>query len=316
MSSGRGEAPKPLLALLAPEVRIVNVVVTARLRHKVDLRSVQSVFPNAELKDVPCEALVIQLKRPKTSLMVYGSGKVLCLGARSVKSAKRAIQKLVNLLRGHGIFVKRPLNVEVHNVVAEADLQAEVDLERAARVLGPRRAIYEPDQFPGLIYRPENHKHVRALIFHTGKIIVSGARSEEEAREVVQELVYELRTRELLYADELCAVRIWLPGEAVMALQELVDSGRFVSVDDAVCQAVRDLLTKHSTLPDGGSQADELPSYFQDNPWLDILVERGRDRERPPEPGNSQEELLRATRLEDRRGLSSTHASEGAGNGR
>ena len=234
-----------------PDIVVSNVVATAYLPHRVDLRSVRSVLPNAEVMHIPRETLVIRLKKPRATLRLYSSGKVVCTGARSIKCAEKAIKKLLRLLRRHNVILRRPVRVEINNVVVTADLHGEVDLEQAAWELGPR-AMYEPEQFPGLIYRPDGSKRLRILVFHTGRAVVAGAQSEEEAREAVSRLLQELRIRGLIHRVE--------------------PSG---------------------TLPDGGSTADGLPSYFQGNPWLDILAERGGD---PEDPG----ELLEDPRLEVR----------------
>ena len=208
------------------------------------MSSVKSVFPNAKPKKVG-RALIVRFKKPRASLHVYDSGKVLCLGALSIKSAERAIRKFVNLLRSHGIYVKRPRRVEVRNIIAIANLHGEIDLQRATWALSPG-AIYEPDQFPGLIYRPgSSHGALRILMFNSGKVVVSGARSEEEAREAIYELADELKNRGLLLDEEFCAVDIWLPREQLRALQELVRNRVYLSIDEAICQAVRDLLAKH-----------------------------------------------------------------------
>jgi len=100
----------------------------------------------------------------------------------------KAVRSIIRLLKQHGIDIRNEPIIEIQNIVASANLRAGVDLEKAAFLL--ENAMYEPEQFPGLIYRMREPKVV-LLIFSSGKVVCTGAKREEEVREAVMK-VYQM----------------------------------------------------------------------------------------------------------------------------
>jgi transcription initiation factor TFIID TATA-box-binding protein len=78
--------------------------------------------------------------------------------------------------------------ITIQNVVAVCDLGAGIDLVNIARSLGLERIEYEPEQFPGLVYRLEDPKAV-CLLFGTGKMVLTGAKKVEEIDRAVESIV-------------------------------------------------------------------------------------------------------------------------------
>jgi len=81
-------------------------------------------------------------------------------------------------------------SIAVQNVVASANLNQEVDLNKIARCFCD--VEYHPDRFPGLVFRTKIPK-ASALIFSTGKMVCTGARSSEHAEVAVRKVVEKLR---------------------------------------------------------------------------------------------------------------------------
>jgi transcription initiation factor TFIID TATA-box-binding protein len=113
---------------------------------------------------------------------------MVCTGAKSEAEVHKAVRSIIKLLKQHGIDIRNEPIIEIQNIVASANLRAGVDLEKAAFLL--ENAMYEPEQFPGLIYRMKEPKVV-LLIFSSGKVVCTGAKKEEEVREAVMK-VYQL----------------------------------------------------------------------------------------------------------------------------
>ncbi|MCC6004975.1 MAG: hypothetical protein LM590_11620 [Thermofilum sp.] len=88
--------------------------------------------------------------------------------------------------------------IEVQNIVASANLRGTVDLERAAFLL--ENSMYEPEQFPGLIYRMQDPKVV-LLIFSSGKVVCTGAKKEEEVKRAVDNIHRTLREQGILLEE-------------------------------------------------------------------------------------------------------------------
>jgi transcription initiation factor TFIID TATA-box-binding protein len=156
---------------------IENVVVSATLDQNIDLNSVVKAFPQVEYKPEQFPGLIYKLKKPKTSLLIFGSGKMVCTGAKSVRQVRRAIRTTVRELEDGGILIINRPKIEVQNIVASASLYGKIDLEKATYYL--RRTMYEPEQFPSLIYQMEDPKVV-ILIFATGKLVCTGAKKKKK----------------------------------------------------------------------------------------------------------------------------------------
>ena len=139
---------------------------------------------------------MFRLKRPKTAILIFSTGKMVCTGARSEKLARSAVKKVVRELKNNGIIVLGEPVIIIQNIVASANLQNKVDLETAADVLD--NVMYEPEQFPGLIYRMGDPKTV-LLLFTSGKIVCTGGKSKEMVFESVHKLNELLNDYDLFY---------------------------------------------------------------------------------------------------------------------
>ena len=178
------------------EIVIQNVVATATLDQKLNLLDIIKVFRNVEYRPKQFPGLVFRLKRPKTSTLIFSTGKMVCTGAKSEKMAQSAIKKVVQELNNNGIIILGKPKIVIQNIVASANLHGKIDLETAADVM--ENVMYEPEQFPGLIYRMEDPKTV-LLVFTSGKIVCTGGKSEKMVHESVHKLYELLDSYDLLY---------------------------------------------------------------------------------------------------------------------
>lgn len=176
----------------ASPIQIRNVVALGSLGHRLDLNSIAVAIPEAKYRPNVFPALTYKLKRPRATLLIFESGKIVCSGAKSERRAIKAIKFLVNRLKEEKILILGKPAISVKNVIASAKLPGNVDLEKASGVLD--KAIYEPDQFPALILRMENPK-VSLLLFASGSVVCAGAKGEREARLAVK--LFKRRLEEL-----------------------------------------------------------------------------------------------------------------------
>jgi len=123
---------------------------------------------------------------------------MVCTGAKSAKESKRAVIKVVRELKKSGIIIIGKPEMKIQNIVASANLGGLIDLERSAYSLG--RTMYEPEQFPGLIYRMDIPKVV-ILLFASGKLVCTGAKQEEAVYEAVTKLHETLELEDLIYYE-------------------------------------------------------------------------------------------------------------------
>ena len=179
-------------------IRIENVVASATLKQRVDLNAVVKGYPGVEYRPEQFPGLVFRLKRPKTATLIFNSGKMVCTGAKSEKEARRAVMRVIKELKKSGIIIISKPDLKIQNIVASASLGGMIDLEKAAFSL--EKTMYEPEQFPGLIYRMAEPKVV-ILLFASGKLVCTGAKREQDVYEAVGKLHQELEDKELIFYD-------------------------------------------------------------------------------------------------------------------
>jgi len=179
-------------------VHIQNVVASAALNQKIDLNSVVKSFPGVEYRPEQFPGLVFRLKRPKTATLIFNSGKMVCTGAKSEKEARRAIMTVAEELRKGGIIIISKPEIKIQNIVASVSLGGKVDLERAVGMLG--KTMYEPEQFPGLIYRMDEPRVV-ILVFASGNLVVTGAKKEQDVYDAVLRLHTSLEEQNLIFYE-------------------------------------------------------------------------------------------------------------------
>ena len=180
------------------QIRIENVVASATLNQRIDLKAVVKSYPGVEYRPEQFPGLVFRLKKPKTATLIFNSGKMVCTGAKSEREARGAVMKVIDELKRSGIVIVGKPELKIQNIVASANLGGMIDLEQAAFTLG--KTMYEPEQFPGLIYRMDDPKVV-ILLFASGKLVCTGAMKEKDVYVAVEKLHRRLEREELIYYE-------------------------------------------------------------------------------------------------------------------
>jgi transcription initiation factor TFIID TATA-box-binding protein len=173
-----------------PEVQIENIVATVILEHPIDLSLIETKLPEVDYNPDQFPGLVYRLEQPKITALIFKSGKMVVTGAKSVNQLVFAVKKILKTLINKGIPIQGKPQIQIQNIVASANLGAIIDLERAALALPG--SMYEPEQFPGLIYRMEK-PIVVLLIFSSGKMVITGAKREEEVVKAVNSIYERLK---------------------------------------------------------------------------------------------------------------------------
>ncbi len=182
--------PKKLVRGFKPKIRIENVVASISVDAEIDLDKLAASLPGAEYEPEQFPGLVLRLEDPKSAILVFSSGKMVCTGAKAPKFIKIAIDKTIKLIRGTGQKIRGPPTITIQNMVASSDLTVELNLDKIAFAL--QNAEFEPEQFPGLVFRVENPKVV-FLLFRSGKIVCTGAKKRVDLDRGVQKMIAELR---------------------------------------------------------------------------------------------------------------------------
>ena len=168
-----------------PIVSIENVVASATVSQTVNLNLITQIFPDVEYHPDQFPGLVFRLKSPKTATLIFSSGKMVCTGAKSEDQAIKAVKNVVQKLKKGGISIEHEPIIEIQNIVASASLGGKIHLELAARVLP--RSMYEPEQFPGLVYKLVDPT-ATFLLFSNGKLVCTGTKNKEQLEESMKQL--------------------------------------------------------------------------------------------------------------------------------
>ena len=177
------------------DTKIVNMVASARLTDTIDLHEVASTLDlHFEAEQFP--GMVYRVGEdthgagaPKVCLLLFGSGRVVATGAKSYDNVVVAMRHIVEDLKNHDfeLWDFHEDDILVQNIVMTYDYKNTLHLHDLVLTLPFDRCEYEPEQFPGLIFRLDKTSGV-CLIFSSGKCVVTGTNSPEEALAAVDEL--------------------------------------------------------------------------------------------------------------------------------
>lgn len=171
------------------DLSIVNVVGGGSIGREIDLLQTSQDFPKncVEYDPNSFEAVVIQYKSPKATVMLYSSGKYSLAGAQSIDGAESANQMFIS---GIEQMIQSQLSnhiFEIRYLVATADLGSQINLNEAIVQLGSEETEYEPEQFPALFHRPAGVQWFYS-IFASGKIVISGCQSEKQLKQAYSDI--------------------------------------------------------------------------------------------------------------------------------
>nr|WP_082146822.1 TATA-box-binding protein [Halostagnicola sp. A56] len=96
----------------------------------------------------------------------------------SEEEVRESLSIVSETLRELGIEVTETPTIEIQNIVASVDFGTRFNLNATAIGLGLEDVEYEPEQFPGLVYRLEDPSAV-ALLFGSGRAVITGAKTTD-----------------------------------------------------------------------------------------------------------------------------------------
>ena len=179
---------------VARDIEIVNIVVSASLGHDIPLEKMAATLSNTEYNPEQFPGLVIRIKDPKTSALIFSSGKIVCTGARTIEKVQESIKKIIKSLEKINIKIKIKPEIKIQNIVASGSVGMALNLNELATQL--QNVEYEPEQFPGLVYKLDKTKtnpKATFLLFSNGKIVCTGTKSEEEVHSALDKLIENLK---------------------------------------------------------------------------------------------------------------------------
>jgi len=172
-----------------------NVVVSASIHRPLPLVTLATQLEGAEYNPEQFPGLILKITEPKASALLFSSGKVICTGTKSIAEAKRAIDAIIVKVEALGLKVTGKPDIEVTNIVASGSVGGRLNLNSI--IFTFENTEYEPEQFPGLVYKMPD-TNVTFLLFGTGRVVITGAKSQKE----IMTTIHRLRDQ-LIEAGEL-----------------------------------------------------------------------------------------------------------------
>ncbi|KAL0412673.1 UNVERIFIED_CONTAM: TATA-box-binding protein 1 [Sesamum radiatum] len=160
-----------------PVPTIQNIVSTVNLACNLNLAEISLKTMNSEYNPKRFSAVIMRIKEPKTTALIFASGKMVCTGAKTEQESRLAARKFARVVQKLG-FPVRFNGFRIQNMVGSCDVKFPVRLENM--ICGHEvYSVYEPEIFPGLIYRMKKPR-VTILVFASGKIVIAGAKKKED----------------------------------------------------------------------------------------------------------------------------------------
>ena len=160
--------------------KIENIVASGSIADTIDLDLISTTIDNCELNAKRFPGAVFRMKDPKLAVLIFSSGKVVMTGVKNHEDLARGLDILIQKLKEAGVTCREIPDVAVTNIVCSYDMGMKINLNKIVMSLSFESIEYEPEQFPGLVYRIPDPKIV-ALLFSSGKIILTGGKVMEDA---------------------------------------------------------------------------------------------------------------------------------------
>ncbi len=160
-------------------IKVENVVAFAVLGRKIVLNKLVEKMENTEYEPEQFPGLVYRIKDPRAAALIFSSGKIVCTGAKSISMAKEAMRKIVRDIQKTGISMPKKFRINIENIVASTKIEVRPKLMLEEIAMSLEDVEYEPEQFPGLVYRMKSPR-TAFLLFGSGKIICTGGRNLED----------------------------------------------------------------------------------------------------------------------------------------
>lgn len=174
-------------------VKIVNVVGSGSLDAEFDLERVAvDIGSIAEYDPDKYPGMYLRFEEDAPLITVYRTGKYIVTGAGSEEEAQAIRERFLNLLAYNGM-IPSPEDewFRIQNLVCTAELGESLNLNALTIGLGLEKTEYEPEQFPGLIYRPTGADSV-VLLFASGRVVITGSPDLDAAEQTFAALQDEV----------------------------------------------------------------------------------------------------------------------------
>ena len=174
-------------------LKIENIVASGAIADSINLVEIASRVDSCELNTKRFPGAVLRMEKPKIASLIFSSGKVVLTGIRDEQALAAGLTHIMQVMRNAGVETYDTPRVAITNIVCSYDMGRYINLNKLVITLNLENIEYEPEQFPGLVYRLKDPKIV-ALLFSSGKIILTGGKNLDDIRRGLDLLEQKLET--------------------------------------------------------------------------------------------------------------------------
>jgi len=176
--------------MVKDDLKIQNIVATTSLGKDVPLTKLAKTLSNTEYNPEQFPGLVLRVKKPKSAVLVFSSGNLVCTGTKSIAQVKEVIREVIKQLKKIGVRVTIVPKIAVQNIVASGSININLNLNFLALEL--ENTEYEPEQFPGLVYKLVE-PNATFLLFSNGKLVCTGTKNRPQLEDSMKQLNKKIR---------------------------------------------------------------------------------------------------------------------------
>ena len=190
---------------------IQNIVSTVQLdsiskeqKLNLNLKAIALQLTNTHYDPRKFTGLIMRIKEPKTTGLIFPNGKIVCLGAKTEEDSKKACKRFGKMIQNLDYPISGIKEFRIENIVCSSNVNFKIPLMKLYIHMKKYkcRVTYEPECFPGLIYRYIDEEdeikdndgrnlNIVYLIFASGKIVIAGAKSRNHIYDSFKK-VYQL----------------------------------------------------------------------------------------------------------------------------
>ena len=167
------------------DLKVQNIVATTSLGKPVSLTKLARIQSNTEYNPEQFPGLVLRVKKPKSAVLVFSSGNLVCTGTKSIAQVKEVINQVIKHIAKIGVKITDKPKITVQNIVASGSIDLNLNLNFLALQL--ENTEYEPEQLPGLVYKLVDPT-ATFLLFSNGKLVCTGTKNRQQLEESMNQL--------------------------------------------------------------------------------------------------------------------------------
>jgi transcription initiation factor TFIID TATA-box-binding protein len=181
---------KSIQKMAKSSLKVQNIVATTSLGKPISLTKLARTQSNTEYNPETFPGLILRVKKPKSAVLVFTSGNLVCTGTKSIQQVKQVIDSVIKQLRRINVKITEKPKINVQNIVASGSIDMQLNLNVLALEL--ENTEYEPEQFPGLVYKLIE-PNATFLLFSNGKLVCTGTKNKQQLDESMKQLIKNIK---------------------------------------------------------------------------------------------------------------------------